>query len=114
MSKVLDGRSGYWAIKLMEESSMLTTFNIVVGRYPFLRLPFGSISAQDEFQRKIEERYERLPGVAAIVEDILVYGRTKQEHDRNLRAMLERTRERGVRLNPEKSTILLTFILGKD
>lgn len=102
---VLDARSGYWAIKLTEESSKLTTFNTVVGRYRFLRLPFGIISAQDEFQRKIDETYEGLPGVAAIVDDILVYGRTKDEHDKNLRAMLERTREKGVRLNPEKSTI---------
>ncbi|KAL1268833.1 hypothetical protein QQF64_034196 [Cirrhinus molitorella] len=64
-----------------------------------------SVSAQDEFQRKIDETYEGLSGVAAIVDDILVYGHTKEDHDKNLRAMLQRTRERGVRLNPEKSTI---------
>lgn len=29
-----------------------------------------------------------LPGIAAIVDDIFVYGRTKQEHDTNLCAML--------------------------
>lgn len=29
-------------------------------------------------------------------------GTTKQEHDTNLRAMLNRTRERGIRLNPDK------------
>ena len=107
---VMDARSGYWAIKLTEDSSMLTTFNTVFGRYRFLRLPFGIVSAQDEFQRKIDETYEGLKGVAAIVDDILVYGRTREEHDANLRAMLERTRERGVRLNPEKSRICVTEV----
>ena len=102
---VMDARLGYWAIKLTEQSSKLTTFNMVFGRYRFLRLPFGLISAQDEFQRKVDETYEGLQGVTAIVDDILVYGKSKEEHDSNLRAMLQRSRERGVKLIPEKSTI---------
>lgn len=56
----LDARSGYWAIKLSKESSMLTTFNTLYGRYRFLRLPFGIVSAQDEFQRRVDETYEGL------------------------------------------------------
>ena len=32
--------------------------------------------------------YEGLPGVATIVDDILVFSKTKLEHDNNLRAML--------------------------
>lgn len=45
---VMDARSGYWAIKLTEESSKLTTFNTVFGRYRFLHLPFG-FKASKEF-----------------------------------------------------------------
>lgn len=75
------------------------------GRYRFLRLPFGIISAQDELQWRVDETYEGLRGVAAIVDDVLVSGGTKQEHDDNLMAMLQRSRERDVRLNPENCTI---------
>ena len=57
---VLDARSGYWAIQLNHESSILTTFNTIYGRYRFKRLPFGIVSAQDEFQRRIDEAYEGL------------------------------------------------------
>ncbi|KAK9513152.1 hypothetical protein VZT92_026713 [Zoarces viviparus] len=89
---------------------MLTTFNTIYGRYWFNRLPFGIISAQDEFQRRVDEAYEGLQGVAAIVDDILVYGRTKEEHDANLRAMLERTRERGKKLNKDKSIICVSEV----
>lgn len=78
---------------------MLTTFNTVFGRCRFKRLPFRIISAQDGFQRRVDETYEGLKDVTAIVEDILVYGRTKEEHDANLHAMLERERERGIKLN---------------
>ena len=107
---VLDARSGYWTIKLSQESSMLTTFNTIYGRYRFNRLPFGIISGQDEFQRRVDEAYEGLRGVAAIVDDILVFGRTKEEHDANLRAMLERTREKGIKLNKDKSIICVTEV----
>ncbi len=75
---------------------------------PFL--PFGLISAQDEFQRKIDETYEGLNGVMAIVDDILIYGQTKAEHDENLHVMLQRSRERGVKLNPGKSVICATEV----
>ena len=54
--------------------SYLTTFNTPYGRYRYLRLPFGLIRSQDEFQPKSEEAFERLEGFAAIVDDILVYG----------------------------------------
>lgn len=55
-------------------------------------------------------RLEGLEGVTAIVDDILIYGKTKEEHDSNLRAMLQRSRERGVKLNPDKSTICTTEV----
>ena len=38
---VLDATSGYWQIKLDEESSLLTTFNTPFGRYPLTRMSFG-------------------------------------------------------------------------
>ena len=98
----LDARSGYWTIKLDNDSSYLTTFNTPYGRYRFLRLPFGLKSAQDEFQRKIDYCYAGLRGVVAIVDDVLVYGKTRAEHDNNLKAALQHTREMGIKLNDEK------------
>ncbi len=85
---VMDTRSAYWAIKLTEESSMLTMFNTPFGRYQFLHLPFGLISAQDEFPWKTDETFQGLDRLVAIFNDILIYGATKEEHDRNLCAML--------------------------
>jgi hypothetical protein len=97
----LDARSGYWTIKLDNDSSYLTTFNTPYGRYRFRRLPFVLKSAQDEFQRQIDYCYAGLKGVVAIVE-ISVYGKTRTEHDINLQAAIQRTREIGIKLNDEK------------
>lgn len=106
----LDARSGYWAIKLTEKSSHLTTFNTPFGRYQFLRMPFGIRSAQDEFQRKIHEIYEGLQGVTTLVDDILVYGKTRKEYDANLRNVLSRSREKGVKLNSDNLAVGLTEV----
>jgi hypothetical protein len=99
---VCDARSGYWTIKLDEESSYLTTFNTPFGRYRFLRLPFGLNTSQDIFQKRVDQTYEGLEGVEPIADDILIWGRTKEEYDKRQRAMLQRSREKGVKLNKDK------------
>ena len=98
----LEALSGYWHVKLDHESSMLTTFNTPFGRYRFLRVPFGIHSVQDVFQKMVDKTYGDLQGVAAIIDDLLVYGKTKEEHYNNLRAFLQQSRERRVTLNPDK------------
>ncbi len=68
----LDARSGYWQIILDQESSMLTTFNTLFGHFRFLRMRFGIHSVQDVFQRLVDRTFSDLPGVAAIIDSILV------------------------------------------
>ncbi|KAI8506223.1 hypothetical protein Bbelb_156500 [Branchiostoma belcheri] len=102
---VVDARSGYWQVKLDEESSKLTTFNTVYGRYCFTRLPFGIHSAQEVFQKQMDKIFQELEGVEVIVDDILVHGRTEEEHNSRFRAMLQRARDKCVKLNPEKVVV---------
>ncbi|KAK2702044.1 hypothetical protein QYM36_019354 [Artemia franciscana] len=95
----LDARHGYWSLVLDEESSELTTFATPFRRFKFRRMPFGLISTQDEFQRQMEEAFERVPGFSVIVDDIIISGKSKTEHDVNTRAALTRAREQTVKLN---------------
>jgi len=46
---------GFWQLPLDEESKLLTTFVISFGRYSFNRLPFGTSSAPEIFQRTMSE-----------------------------------------------------------
>ncbi|XP_053376863.1 uncharacterized protein K02A2.6-like [Mercenaria mercenaria] len=100
-----DARSGYWSIKLTEESSYLTCFNTPFQRYRFLRLPFGVSCANDLFQSKMDQCLENLPGVTTIVDDIVVYGKDHTEHNTNLHMFMQRCREMGIKLNPDKTEI---------
>ena len=43
-----------------------------------------------------------MPGVAAIVDDILVYGKAPQEHNENLIRMLAKCTSAGIKLNKDK------------
>lgn len=49
--------------------------------------------------------YEGSQGVTTLVDDILVYGKTREEHDANLRNVLTRSREKGVKLNSNKLAV---------
>ena len=104
---ILDACSGYWNIKLDQESSLLTTFNSPFGRYRFLCLPFGLVCAQDTFQRKVDETFGDLPGVTGIADDIVVYGYNSDFSDH----VLQRAPETGLHFNLDKCKFRCTRIL---
>ncbi len=81
---VLDANHGFRQVQLDEESSKRCTFNTHFGRYRFLRLPFGIVSAPEVFQTW---RLEDLDGVVNIVDDILVWGEDMKQHDKILRQL---------------------------
>ena len=104
----LDLKEGFWHVKLSEKSSYLTTFWTPFGRYRWLRMPFGISSAPEEFQRRQHEAIEGLQGTESLIDDILVYGKGQTideaiaDHDRNLKALLDRARQMGLKLNKDK------------
>jgi len=104
----VDVKSAFWSIRLDEESSRLTTFETPFGRYRWCRLPFGISPAPEIFQARMHDALSGLKGVACIADDILIAGAGETEaeatidHNRNLRALLNRCREKGIKLNQEK------------
>ncbi|KFD45162.1 hypothetical protein M513_13960, partial [Trichuris suis] len=52
-----------------------------------------------------------LPGVICYLDDILVYGRSAEQHDKNLDAVLHRLRSSGVELNESKCQFRLKSLL---
>ena len=113
---VFDASNGFWQIELDEKSSLLTTFNTPFGRFKWKRMPFGINSAPEIWQRRMYEHIEGLKGVEVIADDFLVvgYGDTPEEwkadHDRNVRAFLDRCRQRNLKLNREKARLQQTEV----
>ena len=73
--------------------------------FRFIRLPFGIKSAPEVFQRAVSEMLENLPGVDAIMHDIIVWGKDVNQHDERLRGVLERAKGYKLRLSVKKCKI---------
>ena len=80
----------------------LTTFITPFGRFRFTRLPFGISSGPEVFHRAMQQVLQGLCGVDCFIDDVLVWGTTREEHDERLRLVLDRCKANGVRLQPEK------------
>ena len=106
----LDANSGFWQIPLSPESAKLTTFITPYGRFCFHRLPFGISSAPEHFQRRMSEILTGLSGVVCMMDDILVFGSTREEHDTHLRRVLERLQNAGMTLNTNKCCFAQTSL----
>ena len=73
----LDARHGYCSVVLDEESSYLFTFHSPLGRFRFIRLPFGPCVSHDIFQKKMDFILEKCPRTVGIADDITVHGLRK-------------------------------------
>ena len=107
----LDANSGFWQIPLSERSKLLTTFITPQGRYCFNKLPFGICSAPEHFQKRMSHILAGLDGVVSSIDDILVYGKDREEHDTRLTAALKRILDAGITLNREKCEFAKSRIL---
>ncbi|KAL1435105.1 hypothetical protein MTO96_011269 [Rhipicephalus appendiculatus] len=88
----LDARAGYWQVPLAKDSREYTTFITPFGRFQFLRLPFGISPAPEFYQREMLHVLEGLDGVSCL-QDIIVSGKTTEEHDTNLRLVLRKLQD---------------------
>ena len=100
---IADMGKGYWQVELHLNSRKYTCMAFDIGKYQFNRLPIGSKIASDVFQKKLDSVYIGLPGVTGIADDIVIFSRTEEEHDRNLILFLETTRKNG--LIPKKKKL---------
>jgi len=98
----LDLRSGYHQVELHPESRYITTFATHQGLFRYKRLNFGISSASECFQNIIRQLIGGVKGALNISDDILVYGRSQEEHDRALNEVLNRLSKGGLTLNASK------------
>jgi hypothetical protein len=98
----IDVSHAYLHFKLNEEAQKVVVINTHRGLYKFLRLPFGVNMAVEMFQHAMKQLLHDLDGIECYLDDILVTGSTKEEHDRRLRAVLRRLHGKGFCLRKQK------------
>ena len=100
----LDLLNGYWQVGMDEADRQKTAFCTMEGLFQFKVMPFGLCNAPATFQRLMDLVLAGLQWTDCLVyiDDVIVLGRTFDEHLRNLRTVFERLRESGLRLKPSK------------
>lgn len=98
----LDLNSGYHQLELDEESRNITTFSTHVGLRRYKRLNFGVTSAAEIFQNHIAELLTDISGSLNTSDDILIYGKSQEEHDQALKRVFDRLLEKNLTLNKGK------------
>ncbi|XP_020294887.1 uncharacterized protein LOC109860298 [Pseudomyrmex gracilis] len=103
-----DLASGFHQIGMNPKDISKTAFSISNGHYEYMRMPFGLKNASPTFQRMMNKGLKGLVGNNCFVyiDDIIVYEKTIEEHNKNLRVLFERLRQVGLKLQPDKCEYL--------
>ena len=98
----LDLGHAFHQVDIESDWRYISTFATNNGLYQYRRLFFGVNSAPETYQRIIQQVIQDIPGCKNIIDDIIIYASNQQEHDKNLRMLLTRLREKGLTLNRNK------------
>ena len=103
----LDMASGYHQISMAPEDRHKTAFITKFGLFEYVRMPFGLCNAPATFQRAMNLVLEGLTWkqLLAYIDDVIVLGKTFDEHIANLREVFRRFRANHLKLKPKKCSL---------
>ena len=102
----VDLAHAYQQIPLDEDSKKLACINTHKGLYAYNHLPFGFSSAPSIFQRTMESILRGINQVSVYLDDILIMGRSDEEHLQRLGEVLTHLEAAGLRLRQSKCTFM--------
>ena len=108
----LDFRSGYHHVKLTPEARPKTAFTLPanLGKWEFVRCPFGLAQVPAYFQRLVNEVLASFDFAFGYLDDILIYSPDIKTHLKHLRLVFERLHKANLKLKLEKYSFLKEHI----
>lgn len=118
----VDLRSGYWQIPMHAADKEKTAFVTPDGLYEFNVMPFGLCNAPATFERFMDSILRGLKWQICMcyLDDVVIFGRTFQEHNTRLDVVLTCIEKAGLVLNSkkchfgERQTLVLGHLVDKD
>ncbi|XP_049306293.1 retrovirus-related Pol polyprotein from transposon 17.6 isoform X1 [Bactrocera dorsalis] len=103
----LDLQSGYWQVEIDECDREKTAFSMGDGLWEFSVMPFGLCNAPATFERLMEHVLKGLNWKTCLVylDDIIIMGKSFDDHLKNLEEVFQRIASAGLRLNPKKCSL---------
>ncbi len=93
--KIREQDIGYFQLKIREQDIPKTAFTTRYGLYEYTVMPFGLTNAPAYFMNMMNKVFMEFLDkfVVVFIADILVYSKSKEEHEGHLRLILEKLRE---------------------
>ena len=101
----MDFKSRFWQVKIVPESQQYTIFTVGnLGFYEFTHMPFGLCNMSMTFQHLMQNTLGELNLTYCIIylDDVIVFGRSEEEHLEHLCVVFECSREFNLKLKPSK------------
>lgn len=98
----LDVKNAFHQVEIKENCRDITTFISGKGLFRYKRLMFGISCAPEHYQKVMERILLSCDGVVNFIDDIVVFGSTDEEHNRNLKQVLKVLQDNNVLLNKQK------------
>ncbi len=119
---VIDLKNAFNLIRIREGDEWKTAFRTSLGLYEYLVMPFGLTNAPATFQAFIQDTLRDFIGVFCVVylDDILIFSRTQEEHDSQVKLVLDRLRDAHLFANAKKCEFdkteveYLGYLIGAD
>ena len=111
---LMDFKLGLWQIKMAPESQQYTAFTVGnLGFYEFTRMLFGLCNAPATFQHLMQNTLGELNLTYCVIylDDVIIFGRTEEEHLECLCIVFERFQEFNLKLKPSKCSFFQSEII---
>ena len=104
----LDLKSDYWQVEVHKDDREKTAFCTCEGLFQFNVMPFGLCNATATFQRLMDMVLKGLlwNNCLVYIDDIIIVGRTFEQHLNNLAQVFDRLEQAGLKLQPHKCHLL--------
>ena len=99
----LDLSSGFFQMKISDDSTKYTAFNTCYGTFKFLRLPQGLQTSPNSFQLLMDKIFYKLTftSVLCYFDDICIFSANFKQHLKDLDDVLTRLEQAGLKLKPK-------------
>uniref|UniRef100_A0A1B0GHP0 RNA-directed DNA polymerase n=2 Tax=Lutzomyia longipalpis TaxID=7200 RepID=A0A1B0GHP0_LUTLO len=103
----LDLFSGYWQVPVAPQDKEKTAFSAGTGLWQFRVLPFGLCNSPATFERLMENTLQELIPERCLIylDDILIPAKSFSQSVENLKLVLARLQQAGLKLNPKKCSL---------